>query len=74
MGMNGQRHAPAALSLRNFAGTQCTGGWVGPRAGLVGQGKQNISIPNQCSNPGPSSPQRVAILTTLSRPQSVKNT
>jgi len=74
MGMNGQRHAPAALSLRNFAGTQYTGGWVGPRTGLVGQGKQNISFPNQSSNPGPSSPQRVDILTTLSRPQSVKNT
>jgi hypothetical protein len=35
MGVSGQRHAPAALSPgdRN-PGTHCTGGWVGPRAGL----------------------------------------
>jgi hypothetical protein len=31
MGMGGQRHALAALP-----GTHCTGGWVGPRAGLDG--------------------------------------
>jgi hypothetical protein len=35
MGVSGQRHAPAALYPRGKdPGTHCTGGWVGPRAGL----------------------------------------
>jgi hypothetical protein len=34
-GVSGQRHAPAALyTRRKNPGTHCTGGWVGPRAGL----------------------------------------
>ena len=32
--VRGQRHAPAALYPRERPGTHCTGGWVGPRAGL----------------------------------------
>ena len=32
--MRGQRHAPTALYPRERLGTHCTGGWVGPRAGL----------------------------------------
>ena len=32
-GVRGQRHAPAVLYPRERAGTHCTGGWVGPRAG-----------------------------------------
>jgi hypothetical protein len=33
--MSGQHHAPAALYPRGKdPGTQCTGGWVGPRPGL----------------------------------------
>ena len=55
-----QRHAPAALYLQERAGTHCTGGWVGPRVGLDRCGK---SLP-----PGPSSPQPVAIPTTLHAP------
>jgi len=35
----GQRHAPAALYPRKRPGTHCTGGWVGPRAGLDRCGK-----------------------------------
>ena len=35
----GQRHAPAALYSRERPGTHCTGGWVGPRAGLDMCGK-----------------------------------
>ena len=35
----GQRHAPAALYPRERPGTHCTGGWVGPRAGLDRCGK-----------------------------------
>ena len=35
--MRGQCHAPAALYPRERPGTHCTGGWVGPRAGLDGR-------------------------------------
>ena len=34
MGVGGQGHAPSALPPRKRPGTHCTGGWVGPRAGL----------------------------------------
>ena len=36
-GVSGQQHAPAALYPRERPGTHCTGGWVGPRAGLNGR-------------------------------------
>jgi hypothetical protein len=39
MGLGNQRHAPAALPPGERPGTHCTGGWVGPRAGLDGCGK-----------------------------------
>jgi hypothetical protein len=35
----GQSHAPAALPSGKKPGTEFTGGWVGPRAGLDGWGK-----------------------------------
>jgi hypothetical protein len=38
-GVRGQRHAPAALYPQKRPGTNCTGGWVGPRAGLDRCGK-----------------------------------
>jgi hypothetical protein len=54
MGFGGQRHAPAALpSPGKRPGNYCTGGWVGPRAGLDGSGKY---YPHQNSIPGPSRP------------------
>jgi hypothetical protein len=37
--VRGQRHAPASLYPRERPGTHCTGGWVGPRAGLNRCGK-----------------------------------
>ena len=37
--MRGQRHGPTALPTGKRPGTHCTGGWVGPRAGLDGCGK-----------------------------------
>ena len=37
--MRGERHAPAALYPRERPGTHCTGGWVGPRAGVDRRGK-----------------------------------
>ena len=64
-GVSGQRHAPAALPPGKRPGTHCIGGWVGPRSGLDGCGK---SRPHRDSIPGSSSPQRVAIPSTPSRP------
>ena len=51
-GVGGRRHAPAALA-RKRPGTHCTGGRVGPRAGLDGCRKY---LPHRDSIPGPSSP------------------
>jgi hypothetical protein len=48
-----QRHAPATFYPRERPGTHCTGGWVGPSAGLDRCGK---SRPHRDSIPGPSSP------------------
>jgi hypothetical protein len=43
MGMSGLRHAPAALYPRvKDPGTHCTGGWVGPRAGLDTEARGKI--------------------------------
>ena len=36
MGVGGQRHAPAALTLGKRPRTHFTGGWVGATAGLDG--------------------------------------
>ena len=66
--MSGQQHAPAALYLRERPGTHFTGGWVGPRAGLDGR---KISSPPGF-DPGPSSPQSVAIPTELSGPHIIQ--
>jgi len=37
--VRGQQHTPAALYTRERPGAHCTGGWVGPRAGLDRCGK-----------------------------------
>jgi hypothetical protein len=43
MGVSGQRHAPAALCRgERTPGTHCTGGWVGPRAGLDTEARGKI--------------------------------
>ena len=65
--MRGQRHAPADFYPRKRPGTHCTGGWVGPRAGLDRWGK---SRPHRDSITGQSSPLPVAIPTELPGPQS----
>ena len=59
-----------ASTPRERPGTHCTGGWVGPRAGLDGR---KISSP-QGFDPGPSSPQSVAIPTELPGSQTHKIT
>ena len=66
MGVGGQHLAPTALPAGQRPGAHCTGGWVGRRAGLDGCGKSRL---HRESNFGPSSPQRVAMPTTLSRPK-----
>ena len=55
---------PRSLYPRKRPDTHCIGGWVGVRAGLDGCGKSHLK---RDSIPGPSSPQRVTILTELSR-------
>jgi hypothetical protein len=43
MGVSGQSHAPAAFLPRGKdPGTHCTGGWVGPRAGLDTEVRRKI--------------------------------
>jgi hypothetical protein len=39
MRVGGQLHALAALPPGKRPGTHCTGGWMGPRAGLDWRGK-----------------------------------
>ena len=65
-GVRSEHHAPVALYPLERTSTHCTGGWVGPRAGLDRCGKSRL--PHRDSIPGPSSPQPVAILTTLPGP------
>jgi hypothetical protein len=48
--VGGQSHDPAALTLEK-PGTHCTGGWLGPRAGLERCGqirphRDSISLPS----------------------------
>jgi hypothetical protein len=51
MGVNGQRHAPAALCAgERTLGTHCTGGWVGLRAGLDTEDRGKIICPCRGSN------------------------
>ena len=42
MGVGSQRHTPAALAPGKRPGTDCIGGWVGPRVGLDGCGKSRL--------------------------------
>jgi hypothetical protein len=52
MGVSGQRHAPAALYPRGKDPRfHCTGGWVGPRAGLDTEARGKILYPCRVSNP-----------------------
>jgi len=59
MGMDGQRHVPAALSTRKGPDIHCTGGWVGPRA--VWTGAENLTTA------GVRSPDRLALSELLYR-------
>jgi hypothetical protein len=59
MGVGGYRHALSTLPQGKRPGTHCTGGWVGPRAGLVRCGKYCL---HRNSIPGPSILYQVAEL------------
>jgi hypothetical protein len=53
MGVSGQHHAPAVLYPRGKNPcTHCTGGWVGPRAGLDAGTRGKILCLSRGSNPG----------------------
>ena len=54
---------PGRFTPGKRGANRCTGGWVGPKVGLVGSEK---SSPHRVSNPRPSSPYRVATPTTPS--------
>ena len=60
----GSTPSPGRLYPREIRSTHCTVGWVGPRAGL--DGRKFSSPPG--FDPGPSSPQSVAIPTELPGP------
>ena len=66
-GGSGQQHVPAAIYPREITGTHFTGGWVGPRDGM---GWRKISSPSRF-DPGPSSPQSVAIPIELPGPHNI---
>jgi hypothetical protein len=52
MGVSGQHHAPAALyPWERNPRIHCTGGWVGPRAGLDTEARGKILCPCRGSNP-----------------------
>jgi hypothetical protein len=54
-GVSGLRHTPAALNRRGKdPGTHCTGGWVGPRAGLDTEARGKILCLCRGSNPSRS--------------------
>ena len=53
-----EHHAPAALPARKKTRTYCTGGRMGPRAGLKECEKPHL---HRGSNPEPLSPQRVIV-------------
>jgi hypothetical protein len=53
MGVSGQRHAPTALYPRVITpSTHCTGGWVGPRAGVDTEARGKILCFCRGSNHG----------------------
>jgi hypothetical protein len=64
MGVSGQRRAPAALyPAERIPGTRCTGGWVGPRAGLDTEARGKIVSPLQGIEPrSPGRPVRTQTL------------
>jgi len=45
MAVGGQGHAPAAFPREKSHVTHCTGGCVGPRAGVVASGEEEMFIP-----------------------------
>jgi hypothetical protein len=68
MDVNGQLHAPAALSLEKEPhGSHWIGVWIVSRDGLEAVVKRKIPAPAGESNPGHSARSPVTILTELPR-------
>jgi hypothetical protein len=53
-GVRVHRHAPAAFYPRERPGIHCTGGWVGPRAGLDRCGKSHPNVIRSSDHPARS--------------------
>ena len=70
-GGEGSESRPAAFYPQERHGIHCTGGWVGPRAGLDRCWKSRF---HRDSIPGPSSPQPVALPTELHGPHKNQKT
>jgi hypothetical protein len=64
--VSGQEHAPAVLYPRERPGTHCTGGWVGPRAGMDGEKSRRTGIR------APDRPARSQSLYRLSYPAKIE--
>jgi hypothetical protein len=69
MEVSGQVHAPTALYPQERLGTQCTGRWVGPRAGLDRCGK---SRPHRDSDPRTVKPVTSRYTDYATRPTRIK--
>jgi hypothetical protein len=71
-GVSGQRHAAAALCPgERTPGTHCTGGWLGPRAGLDTEIREKNPLPLSGIEPrSPGRPVRCQTLYWLSYPGS----
>jgi hypothetical protein len=66
MGVSGQRYAPSALYPRaKDLSTHCTGGWMGPRAGLDTEARGKILLPLPGIEPRWPGPWSDIILTEL---------
>ena len=65
--MSGELQAPAALSPGKDPGTHCTGGCVGPRAGLDGLEKRNSLFSTEIRTPEVTAHSLVNVPTTLTR-------
>ena len=66
-----ETHYKKERAVWKSCGTNCTGGGVGPRAGLDGCSEEKISCPHRGLNPELFSLHRIAIPTTLARPHDI---
>jgi hypothetical protein len=65
MEVSSQLHAAVALTLRKSSDTHCIGGWVDPRGGVEGFGKEKSPCLYRNSNLGPFNSYMVSVPATL---------